>query len=1003
MTETLGPDTPLYNSKVIQGYVEFAVAYCAGVNTSEALTYAGIEPHQIEDEDHWFTQAQVDRFHEKLLELTGNKDIARQTGRYAASSSSLGMIRYHVISFLSPRKLCETIEKLAGFFSRSVVWEAKNTGPRMIEIAVTPRPGVREKPFQCQNRVGYIEGVCSLFGHTLAEVEHVECVFHGGRRCLYVLKWSKPVSEGCRKARNYLALFLLVLSGGLFFVSTPGVAAFSLLAALVLFFALSARMWRMEKDSLCAAVGDLRSASELFIEKLEAHQNQARLMQEIGQVLSSRRSTEGILQEVAQVLENRLDYDRGAILLADREKGRLNVRATFGDPDRKAPPLEDALLSDGPESSSVFVRCFREQRPFLVNDVDVAGDLSALRVEFARSAGAKAFICCPISCSDEAIGVLVVGNMKKTRSLLQRDIDLLTQVSRQVGVSIRNIMAGEAEKAASENEARFRAVVEKSSEVIVLTDEDGNYLYVSPPATAVFGRSPDEYVGRRLSAFVHPDDCGRLEESSAWLRANPGETKDIVVRARHKDGTWRWIEITARNLLAEPGVLAVVSNVRDVTGRKIAEETLRESENKFKHLVEEASVGVYLIQDGVFKYVNAKCAEIFGYDAAEMIDRVKSAYAWAPGEALPDERTPWHFGAGQCRERQFKIVAKTGSVKHVETHGASTIYQGRPAVIGMMLDITGRKADEEALRWKTTFLEALVKSTHDGILVIDSQGRRIMENQQTADIWKIPKGNLTEKERMAHFMSSVKAPERLREKILYLNDHPDETMHDEIELKIGTIVDTSSSPIIGEDGRRYGRIWTFRDITELRHYWDMLVDLSTTDGLTELANRRRFDEFLDREWRRSMRDQTPLSLILMDIDFFKEYNDYYGHLAGDDCLRRFAGVLRSLVRRPGDLVARYGGEEFACILPDADERGASALAEKIMRSINRLNIPHAASKAASRVTLSFGAATMVPKKGQSAEELVRLADYLLYSAKSGGRNRIGERRQKAKAGIAIRQ
>ena len=118
MMETLGPDTPLYNSKVIRSYVEFASACCAGVNTSEALTYAGIEAHQIEDEDHWFTQAQVDLFHEKLLELTGNKDIARQTGRYAASSSPLGMIRYHFISFLSPRKICEMMEKLAGFFTR---------------------------------------------------------------------------------------------------------------------------------------------------------------------------------------------------------------------------------------------------------------------------------------------------------------------------------------------------------------------------------------------------------------------------------------------------------------------------------------------------------------------------------------------------------------------------------------------------------------------------------------------------------------------------------------------------------------------------------------------------------------------------------------------------------------------------------------------------------------------------------------------------------------------
>jgi diguanylate cyclase (GGDEF)-like protein len=176
----------------------------------------------------------------------------------------------------------------------------------------------------------------------------------------------------------------------------------------------------------------------------------------------------------------------------------------------------------------------------------------------------------------------------------------------------------------------------------------------------------------------------------------------------------------------------------------------------------------------------------------------------------------------------------------------------------------------------------------------------------------------------------------------------------------------------------------------------MLVDLSTTDGLTELANRRRFDEFLEREWRRSVREQSVLSLIFMDIDFFKEYNDHYGHLAGDDCLRHVAGVLRRLVQRPGDLVARYGGEEFACILPGTDQQGASALAEKIMQSINGLNLPHAASRAAGHITLSFGVAAMVPERGGSPEELIRLADHLLYSAKKDGRNRVKCWRQKTR-------
>ena len=266
--------------------------------------------------------------------------------------------------------------------------------------------------------------------------------------------------------------------------------------------------------------------------------------------------------------------------------------------------------------------------------------------------------------------------------------------------------------------------------------------------------------------LVHPDDCGHLEESAAWLRLHPGETKDIVVRIRHKDGAWRWVEITSRNLLAEPGVRAVVSNVRDITDRKIAEETLRESENKFKHLVEESSVGVYLIQDGVFRYVNAKFAEIHGYDASEMVDRVTVAETMFPeDEASLEEKTRWALGQDQCRKRQFRIVTKTGEIRHVEIYATRTMYRGRHAVIGTILDITDRKADEEALRWKTTFLEALVKSTHDGILVIDSQGRMIMENQRTADIWKIPEDAVTEKQRMAHFKSMVKEPDLLREKI----------------------------------------------------------------------------------------------------------------------------------------------------------------------------------------------------------------------------------------------
>jgi diguanylate cyclase (GGDEF)-like protein len=179
-----------------------------------------------------------------------------------------------------------------------------------------------------------------------------------------------------------------------------------------------------------------------------------------------------------------------------------------------------------------------------------------------------------------------------------------------------------------------------------------------------------------------------------------------------------------------------------------------------------------------------------------------------------------------------------------------------------------------------------------------------------------------------------------------------------------------------------------RNHLELKRYRDFLENLSATDGLTGIANRRRLDECLAIEWRRARRNQTPLSLILLDIDLFKTFNDHYGHLAGDDCLRQLARTLSQCIRRPSDLLARYGGEEFACLMPDTDPEGALLVAQQMWTSFSNLNIPHAYSPVADRVTLSLGVATMIPLIGQPLFDLIRRADECLYSAKHNGRNQI---------------
>ena len=166
-----------------------------------------------------------------------------------------------------------------------------------------------------------------------------------------------------------------------------------------------------------------------------------------------------------------------------------------------------------------------------------------------------------------------------------------------------------------------------------------------------------------------------------------------------------------------------------------------------------------------------------------------------------------------------------------------------------------------------------------------------------------------------------------------------------------------------------------------------LKRLATLDGLTQLANRRCFDQYLEQEWRRLTRENQPLSLILCDVDFFKLYNDTYGHQAGDEALKQVAAALGSVVKRPADLVARYGGEEFALVLPNTHQEGALHIAKLIHQAIRRLQLVHEASSVSSYITLSVGVATVIPRLSTSATALIAAADAGLYQAKASGRDR----------------
>ena len=197
------------------------------------------------------------------------------------------------------------------------------------------------------------------------------------------------------------------------------------------------------------------------------------------------------------------------------------------------------------------------------------------------------------------------------------------------------------------------------------------------------------------------------------------------------------------------------------------------------------------------------------------------------------------------------------------------------------------------------------------------------------------------------------------------------------------------------DGTPQALVGFMFDISERKRTEEQLLnmqreleELSFKDGLTGLANRRRFDGMMDASWREAKDTHKPVSLVILDIDFFKQYNDHYGHLEGDECLRRVALALSAIDRRPGDLLCRFGGEEFVLLLPDTDEADALALAWRCLDLVDKAMIPHEGAGTGKRLTLSAGVDSVVPREGDTWAAFIERADRRLYIAKERGRARV---------------
>ena len=440
-------DAPLYNSRILYTYILLIKSQYSYINIEELLTYAGIETYQLEDEGFWFTQNQINRFHDILREKTNNKNIAREAGKFAASPGALGMMRRYVLGLIGPENAYELIGKYASKLTKSSSYNVKTIGSNQVAIEVTPKKGIREEPFQCENRQGFWEGISILFNYSLPQIEHPECIFKGGKSCRYIVSWQESRSQSWSKYRNIAGIIFLCFSIVLPLISPPIVSTLIMLIFLTIFLALHLQSKVLEVNELKDAVNNLSWSSDTLIDQVNLMYENSLLINEIGQALSKESDLNGILTKVVNVLQIRLDFDRGLILLANEGKTRLIAQSGYGyEPHvlRKY-MLDLGFHLDKQDSKGIFITCFKEQKPYLVNNIDeIQNDLSMRSLEFAKKMGVKSFICCPIVYENESLGVLAVDNIKSKRTLIQRDMNVLMGIAPQIAVGIHNTRLVEA-------------------------------------------------------------------------------------------------------------------------------------------------------------------------------------------------------------------------------------------------------------------------------------------------------------------------------------------------------------------------------------------------------------------------------------------------------------------------------------------------------------------------------------------------------------------------------
>ncbi|RLB96874.1 MAG: hypothetical protein DRH90_24215, partial [Deltaproteobacteria bacterium] len=545
------------------------------LDIASIIEASGMTEYEVEDQTHWFTQEQVDRFYNRIVEASKDPDIARKAGRYATSTAGLGASKQYLLSLLNLSTLYLLIEKVYSIFSRGASIKARKLGPNKIEIISTPQKGVKEKPYQCENRIGMFESVAKFFVQNYARVEHPECFHKDHSYCRYIITWDRENSAILKQVRNIL-------------LSVTG------LATLLLYFFLSLHTWGflalsfglvgmsfsfvveyLAQKELTGILRKKGSEARSLISEMKIRHDNALLVQEIGDAISSVLDIENLVKTVVHSMQMYLDFDRGIIMLSDSRKTRLAYVAGYGYDYTKESDLKRLRFHlDNPGSQGVFTRAFREQKPMLIRDVtQIENSFSDRSIKFINDMNVQSLICIPIIYKNESLGVLGVDNIKSKRPLNTSDISLLMGVASQTAVGIMNAVAF---KKIRESEKKYRELVENANSIIMRINIKGQITFFNEYAQRVFGYSETEARKKKdtdtFGALMGGEgsSLGSLIED---FKQSPLETVFNESKSKLRNGEDVWIAWTYRPIFNKDNTLNEILCVgNEITALKRAEQ-----------------------------------------------------------------------------------------------------------------------------------------------------------------------------------------------------------------------------------------------------------------------------------------------------------------------------------------------------------------------------------------------------------------------------------------------